>query len=716
MHNLTPPCTTPATTGQAQSTRSGLCNCSMLGLDLRFDPDVRVRIAGLVVYGVEVIACAVLLWHRRHPHVHRLSPRMLAVCQAAAFFWFLSLMLNKATANLWDEWGWKCWIPQISVRVFFFTAFVASLISRHYVVYSRWLSVEKFRKSFLLINGCIALSAAALLGALVVSGNGDVSDEICGLCDRSTIVLTIYHAVLLVGVCVMAIILARTVYIDTRADYSLLHPKALNAVIDMVAVVMMMVTYAGVYHGSHDSSDASKDNIFTVVTTVVIPACMFWSQLIPALLGVGQQLPAMSFFPSQVFDHSTGAFTSNVAHLPKLRRVIADDTQRLKQHINDATSIPVHDTENLFELIINGDVDEIRNFLLERGVELLGVPGQKGETALHVAVGDPELPQEMRMQVVELLMDMKASLGAQDNQGRTPLHIAATLSDPQIVCFMVQSAMKSAKFGESSNPHMTSLINVIANDGATPLHIATKLEDMGTLTMLIGMGADPSRCAPNKTQVKAEDWDLAYENSVGEIIQGKASFMIAVEIGSLSIVQHMVTSSPRTCDLEQLGPFGMTPLMTACYLRHTQVALYLLKNGANVWHTMPSSRPSRGLSVLHCCAIGGDPLVLNAAVCLLQGSTFVCFTLPTFFQAKELTSGTQMPIGTDTDTYEKCTSISESDSMTPVQMSSGGQENTSPPLMVDARPPESGRSPSASSHLLERYGCERVLSCFVFLI
>ena len=600
----------------------GWATMKRVGLDLTFDPDSRMVVSGFVVFSIDLLACIGVLWLRRHPRIHRLSPRMLACSQFMAFLWFLTLSLNDRLTHLWASLGWTCWVAQLSVRVLFFTGYVSALLSRHYVVYSRWLSVDRYGRSLLLLNGVVFILAAALVAVGVSIGSdsdapANSSHQQCHMSGETSLLLLLFQGVLLLLVCGMAVMLARTVYLDTRADYALLHPKALNALIDMAAVVCMTLAYPIVYHGNPAKPTNGLDNSFVVVTAVVLPCLMFWTQVLPAWFGVGQQLPEMSFFPSQVFDHSTGAFTSNVEHLPKLRRVLADDRQKLKpdRSINDASPIPVHDTERLFDLIIAGEVDECRHLLLERGVDLLGVPGPNGETALHVAVGHPELSQHTRLEMVELLVDMKASLGAQNNEGRTPLHIAATLSDPQLVCFMVQSAMKSAKFGEASNPHMTSLINVIANDGATPLHIATKLDDMGTLTTLLGLGADPSRCAPSRTQVKVEDWDGAYDAQVGEIAHGKSSFMVACEIGSLLTVQQMLISSPRSCDIEQLSPFGMTPLMTACMLRHPKLAMYLLKQGANVWHTMPSSRPSRGLTVLHCCAIGGDPATLHAVVC-----------------------------------------------------------------------------------------------------
>eukprot|EP01060_Flectonema_neradi_P000203 TRINITY_DN10147_c0_g3_i1.p1 TRINITY_DN10147_c0_g3~~TRINITY_DN10147_c0_g3_i1.p1 ORF type:complete len:640 (+),score=117.71 TRINITY_DN10147_c0_g3_i1:1164-3083(+) len=248
--------------------------------------------------------------------------------------------------------------------------------------------------------------------------------------------------------------------------------------------------------------------------------------------------------------------------------------------------------------------------------------------------------------MVDLLVDMKASLGAQDHEGRTPLHHAASMGDARLVCLMVQSAMKSAKLGDTKKMQISNLINIVANDGATPLHIAVKIDDLGTITTLLGLGADPSKASPKpKEDPRVEDWEEVFERSIGEITPGKSAFILAAELNALHTIQQMLLTCPKHCNIDQVSPLGMTSLMTATYFGHTKLALCLLDHGANVWHTMVSGRSSRKLTVLHCCAIGGDPVTLHTV-------------------AKVLISGKQMPSGaiTDTDTYDRCSySVSESD-------------------------------------------------------
>eukprot|EP01063_Lacrimia_lanifica_P019621 TRINITY_DN2706_c1_g2_i1.p1 TRINITY_DN2706_c1_g2~~TRINITY_DN2706_c1_g2_i1.p1 ORF type:complete len:1114 (+),score=420.81 TRINITY_DN2706_c1_g2_i1:127-3468(+) len=677
-----------------------------LQVALKFDVTKGVLVAGFVLYGIDIVMCALMLWFAKSRRVSRLFPKSLALTQFAGLCWWLSHALNHELAGMWDKAGLDCWKGQVLVRGFFFTFYVIALVCRASVIRSRWLSVDRFTSSVLAITAGLTFSYIVLCVVLnVIPQSGPVAE--CEVTSYQAWVFYAHQALLLVVLCVMSFALTRTIYLDTKPDYTVIHPKALNAGIEMMMAVVMIIVLSVYYFASSKPADstASRDSIFSFVIAALLPVVVYWLQVLVITVDIGQKQPEMALFPSQVFDHATGVFTTNVANLPKLRRVQADDWERKQLHkpspnLNDASPIPVHLAEKLFDIIIRGEVNECRDFLIKSGVELLGVPGHNGDTALHVAVDHPSLSHATRFAMVDMLVNMGASIGATNNDGRTPLHIAVSSPDSAQRLVQLMTAMKSAKLGEAGNSHMTAIINTIANDGATPLHIATKLEDMGTITTLLGLRADPFRCTVSKTFVKVEDWDTSYESSVGEVTQGKSPFLLACEIGNLAVVQQMLLCC-RTCDIEQLSPFGMTPLMTACYLRHVSLAMFLLKKGANVWHTMPRSRSSRQLTVLHCCAIGGDPSVLHAVV-------------------KELKAGTPLPMGTDTDTCDRCTSISESEVSTSVvdtpmapqspsfQASnglggadSGGNNSGILPAATAAGSVQSGRSPK-SSHLLDR--------------
>ena len=622
----------------------------MPGFDLKFNIYDSMLIIGAVLYGAGMILSVGILYYRKHPRIHRLSPKLLCASYFLGFLWWMTSVLNSQLQDLWKAASLTCWMWGMSLRLILLTAFVGMLLSRQVVLYTRWHALEKYRRTIGTVHLVIWTGCISIIGIFsIVKHPAGKTD--CDIPDTFSYPLIGYQAALVVTFCTMSAALGYTVYRDTEADYAHLHPKAYNAVVDFTIGVLYILSYPLLFH-TGISDECLRENLYALIGGVLLPALLLWLEVIPAALGCSQQIPDMMFFPNQVFDHRTGTFSSNVNQLPKLRRVIADDKRppvKQNDYMASHITIPAHDTEKLFTLIIQGETDECRGFILDKGVELLSCPGPKGETALHVAVMCPQLSYENRIGMIDLLVDMKASLGAQDHEGRTPLHHAAYMEDARMVCLMVQSAMKSAKLGDTKKMQISNLINIVANDGATPLHIATKLDDLGTITTLLGLGADPSKTSPKskipKDEIRVEDWEAHFEKSIGEITVGKSAFILAVELNALHIVQQMMLTCPKHCSIDQVSPLGMTSLMTATYFGHTKLALYLLDQGATVWHTMVSGRASRKLTVLHCCAIGGDPCALHTVV-------------------KVLISGKQVPIGgtTDTDTYDRCSySVSESE-------------------------------------------------------
>ncbi|KAJ9449685.1 hypothetical protein DIPPA_01126 [Diplonema papillatum] len=392
----------------------------------------------------------------------------------------------------------------------------------------------------------------------------------------------------------------------------------------------MMISYPLV-HVAFAESQEERDNVASTVICLLIPVLLFWMQLAPAVYGRGQALPEMAVSsPNEAFNLNTGTYTSNVEQLPKLRRVLADDNPTARQAVH-GFPIPFHDTETLFDLVVSGEVDEVRLFLLDNGVELLNCHARDtGETALHVAITHPDLPADKRGRMIELLVNMKAPLDLCDRDGRTPVHAAAWLKDVQLLCTMLQSAVKSCRFRQSQ-AHMSQMLNVVAADGSTALHIATKLQDMGSLTALLSLGADPGKSAPppaGKPGVKPHDWEAACRAAAGDIAHGKSAFLLACEVGSVAMVNQMLLSAPRSCNLEQVSPLGMTPLMTACLFGHDDLARFLMKHGASVWHVSPKAYPNRRMTAVHCCAMGAGASVCCALVCPpVFFSIFLCYQL-----------------------------------------------------------------------------------------
>ncbi|KAJ9449684.1 hypothetical protein DIPPA_01130 [Diplonema papillatum] len=206
----------------------------MLGIALRYHEYDGCLIAGFALYGLGLAACCVLLHHRRHPLIHRLSPRLLALAHFAAFVWWLTVANNAALAGLWAVLRFPCRVWQVIARCSAFTAYCSCVLARLYIVRSRWLSVDKTRATRTLWCAAAAVVGLciALITLILLLQSGPRSD--CNLNDAQELAYVIYCGVYLIAICVLSVLLGNTVYLDTKADYRVLHPKAYNATIDFL--------------------------------------------------------------------------------------------------------------------------------------------------------------------------------------------------------------------------------------------------------------------------------------------------------------------------------------------------------------------------------------------------------------------------------------------------------------------------------------------------
>ena len=111
----------------------------------------------------------------------------------------------------------------------------------------------------------------------------------------------------------------------------------------------------------------------------------------------------------------------------------------------------------------------------------------EGKSPLHVAV------QHGHDNVVELLIDSKASVTATDNELRTPLHYAARRGELRIARMLIENLTIKVVNGVEvpEDPKAaTSFVRSKDRDGVTALHDAAKGGFCDMIDMLIKYGAD----------------------------------------------------------------------------------------------------------------------------------------------------------------------------------------------------------------------------------
>eukprot|EP00755_Sulcionema_specki_P028349 Sspe_Gene.89700::Locus_61403_Transcript_1_1_Confidence_1.000_Length_3728::g.89700::m.89700 len=595
-------------------------------LPFTYELDTTLFLIGVVIYAINLLACGVVIYHRHHRALRHLTPTFTVGAHVAACLWWLDLSLGRHLNTLWNHVGSSCWFWSLALRTICFVTFIGLVTLRNFTAYKRWRTGRVGQRS--LVSATVLMWLPCLVLLITVALLSRVS-HVAGRPNRDCevpygfiVALQAYQASLIIAMFIMTFVFVWEVHEDSKTTTRWIHPKMLTSIVELTGFALMVVVHICMYvtHVIPFRDSTEADNFRTTVVAMIIPTLMLWGALGLALFYTTDLEFELPLSPSRrselFFDPETGTWTQNLARLREWRIAKLEEqhhpTPSARNSVPHPPPILEAAAEKLQQLVIQGKLDPIRHFVMERGIELIDYPCSGGQTALHTAVGHPGIAKDTRLEIVDLLVDLRASLELQDDAGQTPLHIAAELCDTQLLCFMVQSATKSAKYGESSKVKLTSLLNLLSSEGATPLHIAVKHEDTGTIMALLGLGASPfvSKTSPSKPDVPLEEWDEVFEAQLGKFSHSKPSFHLAVELGLHNVVFHMLRVAGSTPGFDQVGPFGMTPLAVACYLGYSSIVATLLEHGANAWNTIPSSCGGRRLTILHCCGIGGDPLVL----------------------------------------------------------------------------------------------------------
>ncbi len=137
---------------------------------------------------------------------------------------------------------------------------------------------------------------------------------------------------------------------------------------------------------------------------------------------------------------------------------------------------------------------EMVNLLLEEGAEV-GATNDVGVTALHVAARNGHAP------VVQALLDGGATPSAQTDDGLTPLDHAALFGKGDVASILSAHGAQPSVFSAAALDDAEQLRRLLAQDeslalrrtehGRTPLHWAAGANAAGAAEVLLSAGADP---------------------------------------------------------------------------------------------------------------------------------------------------------------------------------------------------------------------------------
>ncbi|CAL8079146.1 unnamed protein product [Calicophoron daubneyi] len=231
--------------------------------------------------------------------------------------------------------------------------------------------------------------------------------------------------------------------------------------------------------------------------------------------------------------------------------------------------------EDIFDACRNGDVARVRKLLDSGvGVNSRDTSGRKS-TPLHFAAGYG------RREVVSLLLDHHADVGARDDGGLIPLHNACSFGHVEVVHLMLSAG---------SDPNARDCWNY------TPLHEAAIKGKVEVCILLLQAKADPqARNLDGKTPV-----ELA-EGSARLALLGdyrKDELLEAARSGNEEKLVSLLT--PQNVNCHASDGRKSTPLHLAAGYNRTKIVKILLANGADV-----VAKDKGGLIPLHnACSYG----------------------------------------------------------------------------------------------------------------
>ncbi|WP_265030421.1 ankyrin repeat domain-containing protein [Wolbachia endosymbiont (group B) of Athalia cordata] len=168
--------------------------------------------------------------------------------------------------------------------------------------------------------------------------------------------------------------------------------------------------------------------------------------------------------------------------------------------------------------------DNIVEILIEKGANI-NIQDNEGKTPLHLAVSNSSLGAEGIAIVVETLIGRDAKVDIQDNEGKTPLHLAVSNSDLPNIFAALSLIIRGAN------------VNIQDHEGRTPLHLAvsnSEFPNLEVIRSLIKKGANVN----TKDNEGRTPLDYAISSEKEELIKILTEKTLLSDEGQISLEQE----------------------------------------------------------------------------------------------------------------------------------------------------------------------------------
>lgn len=278
-----------------------------------------------------------------------------------------------------------------------------------------------------------------------------------------------------------------------------------------------------------------------------------------------------------------------------------------------------------------GRLDMVR-VLLEHGADPNSAGLKLFWSPLH------EAAKHSHFEVAKLLLEQGAKVDSRNNDGHTPLHLAASSESPGSTQHLPEHGVHTNYPGHHGTPShveaLTRRYNVVVlllehgakieartDLGQTPLYFAARKGDVKLVLLLLARGADvnaqsetgatPLHIATNNNRLTVADFLLLGGANLDAHIDGETPLHLAAENGFLELALALIL---RGADVNAESFAGWTPLHLATENGHPEMAELLLQRGALIKADLSGWTP------LHFAAGNG---YLELGICLIQNKAAI---------------------------------------------------------------------------------------------